>query len=177
MTGTKSTWMQKRPSLGIGFDMPAAMIMKKKKVPAKARFAVVVARFNAGLTQRLLKACLEEFSRLGVGESEVQVVHVPGAFEIPLTALKLTQKKNILAVICLGAVIRGQTFHYELVAGQAARAIMDVSLRSGKPVVFEILAADTIKLCEDRSKPGDRDNKGASAARVAFEMVETLRDI
>ncbi|MEI6437585.1 MAG: 6,7-dimethyl-8-ribityllumazine synthase [Candidatus Omnitrophota bacterium] len=151
--------------------------LNKKKSFSKPRFAVIVSRFNETITGNLLRACQDEFSRLGVCDCDLQVVHVPGAFEIPLTALKLAQKKNIQAVICLGAVIRGQTFHYELVAGQAARALMDVSLSSGKPVIFEILAADTIKLCEARAKPGDRDNKGASAARVAFEMVGTLKEL
>ncbi|MBF0387462.1 MAG: 6,7-dimethyl-8-ribityllumazine synthase [Candidatus Omnitrophica bacterium] len=151
--------------------------LKKRSFLAKARFGVVVAQFNSFITEQLLKACLDEFSRLGVCDCEVQVVFVPGAFELPLAALKLGQKKNIQAVICLGAVIRGQTLHYELVAGQAARGIMDVSLRSGKPVIFEVLAADTIKLCEARSKPGDRDNKGACAARAAFDLVETLKGI
>ncbi len=141
------------------------------------RFAVIVSRFNAFITDHLLKACLDEFSRLGVCECEVQVVFVPGAFEIPLTALKLAQKKNIQAVIGLGAVIRGQTLHYELVAGEAARGMMEVSLRWGKPVVFEMLAADTMQLCAARAKPGDRDNKGACAARTAFEMISLLKDI
>ncbi len=157
--------------------MPSKPGFKKSSCSAKAHFAVVVAQFNASIAESLLKACLDEFSRLGVCECDIHVVHVPGAFEIPLTALKLSQKKNIQAVIGLGAVIRGQTLHYELVAGQAARAMMDISLQSGKPVVFEILAADTVKLCEARAKPGDRDNKGASAARVAFEMAGILRDL
>lgn len=157
--------------------MASKTVLHKKTSAHKPCYAVVVSRFNAPITESLLKACLDEFSRLGVCECEVQVVYVPGAFEIPVTALKLTQKKNIEAVICLGAVIRGQTYHYELVAGQAARGVMDVALKSGKPVIFEVLAADTVKLCEARSKPGDRDNKGASAARVAFEMVGTLRGI
>jgi 6,7-dimethyl-8-ribityllumazine synthase len=126
------------------------------------------------LGEKLLKACLNEFSRHGVCACEVQVVWVPGAFELPVMALKLAHKKNIRAVICLGAVIRGETLHYELVAQQAARGIMDVGLQTGKPVVFEVLAADTVKLCAARAKDGDRDNKGAAAARTALEMVQTL---
>lgn len=138
-------------------------------------FSVVVARFNESITASLLKACLAEFARLGVKEKDLQVVHVPGAFELPVTAMKLAQKKNIKAVVCLGAVIRGQTLHYELVAQEAARGIMDVSLRTGKPVIFEVLAADTVALCQARAKAGDRDNKGASAARAAIEMAATLK--
>ncbi len=147
------------------------------KKRSSVRFAVVVSQFNSNITKSLWQACLAEFHRLGVAESDIQVVSVPGAFEIPVTALKLSQKKNIQAVICLGAVIRGQTLHYELVAQEVAHGIMVVSLRSGKPIIFEILAADTIQLCQARARSGDRDNKGASAARVAVEMVETLRSL
>jgi 6,7-dimethyl-8-ribityllumazine synthase len=141
---------------------------------SKPAFAVVVSQFNDFITEKLLKACLNEFSRLGVCECQIRTVRVPGAFEMPVTALKLARLKNIKAVICLGAVIRGETLHYELVAGEAARGIMDVSLATAKPVIFEVLAADTVKLCEARAKVGDRDNKGAAAARAAFEMVRTL---
>ena len=151
--------------------------LKKNTKSHYARFGVVVSRFNSGITGELLKACLNEFLRLGVVVSAVKVVHVPGAFEIPVTALKLAQQKNMAAVICLGAVIRGQTLHYELVAGETARGIMNVSLCTAKPVIFEVLAADTIQLCEARAKAGDGENKGASAARTAVEMVATLRNI
>jgi 6,7-dimethyl-8-ribityllumazine synthase len=156
--------------------------MTKKNATLKCsssgvKYAVVVARFNAFITDKLLKACLDEFSRLKVCACEIQVVFVPGAFELPVTALKLARKKNIQAVICLGAVVKGQTFHYELVAQESARGIQEVALLTGKPVVFEVLAADTIGLCAARAKEGDRDNKGASAARVAVEMVQTLKAI
>ena len=152
--------------------------MAKKTIPARgasrAKFGVVVAAYHQAITLRLLKACLDEFARHGVGSSDVQVVEVPGAFELPLTALKLAQKKDIKAVICLGVVVKGQTLHYELVAFEAARGIMDVALRTGKPVIFEVLAADTIRLCEVRAQEGDRDNKGASAARAALHMSGVL---
>ncbi|NTV28498.1 MAG: 6,7-dimethyl-8-ribityllumazine synthase [Candidatus Omnitrophica bacterium] len=145
------------------------------KCSSKPRFAVIVSRFNEGITEQLLQACLNEFSRNKVCECEVQVVRVPGAFEIPVTAMKMAMRKNISAVICLGAIIRGQTLHYELIAAETARGAQEVALRTGKPVVFEVLAADTVALCQARAKVGDRDNKGASAARVAIEMVEVFR--
>jgi len=154
--------------------------MKKRahaSCSSKPRFAVVAGKFNVFITEKLLKGCLNEFSRHGVCACEVQVVWVPGAFELPVTALKLAQKKNIQAVICLGAVIKGETLHYDLVARESARGIMDVSLQTGKPVVFEVLAADTVKLCAARAKDGDRDNKGACAARVALEMVQTFNTL
>jgi 6,7-dimethyl-8-ribityllumazine synthase len=140
-------------------------------------FGVVVGRFHEHISERLLKACLDEFSRLGICECQVKVVHVPGAFEIPVTALKLASQKSIRAVICLGAIVRGETLHYELVANECARGIQEVALRTGKPMVFEVLVADTVSLCENRAKEGDCDNKGASAARVAVEMAELLRKI
>ncbi len=140
-------------------------------------YAVVVAKFHEHITEKLLKACLDEFSRLGVCDCQVQVVRVPGAFEIPVIALKLAQKKNIRAVICLGAVVKGETLHYELVAQAAARGVQDVAVKTGKPVIFEVLAADSMKFCEARAQEGDRNNKGASAARVAVEMAETLKNL
>jgi len=153
--------------------------MRKARVsrPPKPRFAVVVGKFNPRIGEKLLKACLDEFSRHGVCECDILTVWVPGAFELPVMALKLAQKKNIRAVICLGAVIRGETLHYELVAQEAARGIMDAALQTGKPVVFEVLAADTVKLCEARAKDGDRDNKGAAAVRTALEMVQTFNKL
>jgi 6,7-dimethyl-8-ribityllumazine synthase len=157
--------------------MRVKKVLKKNKNLLSARFAVVVSRFNPDITGGLLEACLNEFIRLKVAVSDVQVVYVPGAFEIPVTALKLAEKKNIEAVICLGAVIRGETLHYELVAGAAAQGIMEVALRTAKPVIFEILAADTVQLCEARARTGDGENKGASAARTAVEMVDSLRNV
>lgn len=155
----------------------ASKALKSKCCSGPVPYAVVVGRFHERITENLLKACLDEFSRLGVCECRIQVVRVPGAFEMPVTALKLARKRNIQAVICLGAVVKGETLHYELVAQEAARGILEVSLMTGKPVVFEVLAADTISLCEARARVGDRDNKGASAARVAVEMVETLKGL
>ncbi len=167
--------MPRNKKWGIGCKMAKKLV--HTVCAAKPKFAIVVAKFNESITEKLLKACMDEFSRHGVCDCEVQVVWVPGAFELPVMALKLAQRKNIQAVICLGAVIKGQTLHYELVAGAAAYGLMDVSLKTAKPVVFEVLAADTVKLCEARCKDGDRDNKGASAARTALMMVQTLDEL
>lgn len=144
---------------------------------SKVRFAVIVSRFNDFITNNLLEACLEEFTRLGVSRDSLEVVHVPGAFELPVTALLLAKKKHIEAVICLGAVIKGQTAHYELVAAETARGLQSVALATGKSVVFEVLVADTIELCSARARKGDRDNKGACAARTAFEMGSLLKGL
>jgi len=149
---------------------------KKKRVFAGS-IAIVVASFNAHITENLLEACLGELVRLGVAASKVAVVRVPGAFEIPVAALRLAQKKAVRAVICLGAIVKGETLHYDLVAQESTRGIQEVALKTGKPVVFEVLAADTMALCEARARKGDRDNKGASAARVAVEMIRVLSKI
>jgi 6,7-dimethyl-8-ribityllumazine synthase len=155
----------------------AKKIANPKCCASGVLFGVVVSRFHEHISEGLLKACLDEFSRLGICECQVKVVHVPGAFEIPVAALKLASQKSIRAVICLGAIVRGQTLHYELVANECTRGVQEVALRTGKPMVFEVLVADTVSLCEDRAKEGDRNNKGASAARVAAEMAELIRKI
>ena len=134
------------------------------------KIAVIVSRFNDFVTKRLLEACLKELFRLGVKKRDITVVWVPGAFEIPVTALKYAKKKNIDAVICLGAVIRGETYHYELVSQGSAYGIMQVSLMTGKPVIFEVLATDTIEQANKRSKKSG-DNKGRDAACTAVEMI------
>lgn len=141
----------------------------------KAQYGIVVASFHQNITNSLLKACLKELKVLGIASSKICVLEVPGAFEIPVTALKLAKKKNIKAVICLGAIVKGETLHYDLVAQSCAFGIQQVSLATQKPIIFEVLAADTIKLCQDRAQDNDRDNKGASAARVAVSMVQTLK--
>ncbi|MBP9854105.1 MAG: 6,7-dimethyl-8-ribityllumazine synthase [Candidatus Omnitrophica bacterium] len=150
--------------------------MKKKVLKNSGKgikIAVVVSRFNEEITQRLLKCCLDQLSKLGVNAREVQVAWVPGAFEIPLVALKYANKKDIDAVICLGAVIEGQTDHYRLVIDNATSGIMQVALQSGKPVIFEILAAKSSKLVEKRSQMSGR-NKGRDAAETAVEMVNLI---
>ena len=140
------------------------------------KIAIVVSRFNEFITQRLLKGCLRELGRLGVLEKEITVAWVPGAFEIPVAALKLARKKTIDVVICLGAVIRGETIHFDLVAEAAARGISQVSLTTGKPIIFEVLATETVEQAYKRSQK-NKENKGAQAARNAVEMIGLLKKI
>ncbi len=140
------------------------------------KMAIVVSRFNDFVTKRLLEGCLQELERCGVEEKNITVVWVPGSYEIPLTALTLAKKKNIDAVICLGAVIRGETFHFELIARAAAEGILQASLLSGKPVIFGVLTTDTVAQAYKRSeKKGD--NKGRDAAGSALQMIELLSQI
>lgn len=134
---------------------------------------VVVSRFNEIVTRELLRGCEDELVRHGVDAEDITVVWVPGAFEIPLVAERLAASEAMDAVVCLGAVIRGATPHFDHVAGQAASGIAQVALRAKKPVVFGLLTTETIEQAIERSgsKAG---NKGREAAIVALEMVDVL---
>lgn len=137
---------------------------------------IVVAKFNEFITKRLFKACREELKRYGVEEKDLTVVWVPGSLEIPVAALRLAQKKTIDAVICLGAVIRGETIHFDLVAHSAAQGVAQVALLTKKPVIFGIIATDTVNQAYKRSQEKG-DNKGRDAAQAALEMVNLLGKI
>lgn len=140
------------------------------------KIGVVVSRFNDFVTRRLLEACLKELARRGVNPRGITVVWVPGSFEIPLVALKLAKKKSTDAVICLGAVIRGETLHFDLVAEAAARGIARVSLLCEKPVIFGVLTTDTVEQAYKRSQEKG-DNKGRDAAVAALEMIDVLKGL
>lgn len=137
------------------------------------RFAVVVARFNALVTEPLLAGCRDALVRHGVSEDRLDVYWVPGSFEVPLIARKLAEGGKHAAVICLGCVIRGETSHYDHVAGQAAGGILQTSLATGVPVIFGVLTTENVEQALNRAglKSG---NKGAEAALAAIEMVNLL---
>lgn len=141
------------------------------------KVAVIVSRFNDFVTKNLLQGCLKELRAKGFKDAQISVTWVPGALELPLTALKWAQKKDIAGVICLGAVIRGDTYHFELVANESARGIMDVALKAGKPVIFGVLSTDTVKQANERSRSDGGDNKGRDAAQAFLSMIELLADI
>ena len=141
--------------------------------PPSGRFAIVAARFNGLVTEALLAACTDTFRRHGVPEERLDVAWVPGSFEIPLVARKLAEGGRYAAVICLGAVIRGETGHYDHVAGQAAGGVLQAGLATGVPVIFGVLTTDTVEQALNRSglKAG---NKGVDSALAAIEMVNLL---
>ncbi len=140
------------------------------------RVAVACARFNGGLTTRLLDGCLEGLAAAGVDAADVTVAWVPGAFELPLLAQAFaTASVPYDAVVCLGAVIRGETGHYEVVAGESARGIQDVACDTGVPVIFGVLTCETLGQALERSAP-DESNKGREAASAAVEMARLLSD-
>ncbi|MGK9367614.1 6,7-dimethyl-8-ribityllumazine synthase [Melioribacter sp. Ez-97] len=140
------------------------------------KFAIVVSRFNELVSKQLLNGALDCLIRHKADESNIQVYWVPGSFEIPLTAQKLAQSKKYDAVICLGAVIRGGTPHFEYVASEVSKGIANVSLNSGLPVIFGIITADSMEQALERAgvKAG---NKGWDAALSAIEMADLFGKI
>lgn len=140
------------------------------------KFGIVVSRFNVFITQRLLEGALDVFRRHRVSEENICIVWVPGAFEIPLVAKKLAETKNFDAIVCLGAIIRGATPHFEYVAAEASKGIAQVMLETGIPIIFGILTTDTLEQAIERAgtKAG---NKGAEAALTALEMVNLLKKL
>ncbi len=143
-------------------------------IATTASITIVVARFNELVVDSLLKGALYALKRHGVQDSNVTIVKVPGAFELPLAAKKAAEQEGCDAVIVLGAVIRGGTPHFDYVAGQAASGIAQVGLDANKPVIFGVLTTDSIEQAIERSgtKAG---NKGADAAVTAIEMISLLR--
>ncbi|MDE2687227.1 MAG: 6,7-dimethyl-8-ribityllumazine synthase [Chloroflexota bacterium] len=138
------------------------------------RVAIVVATFNDFITSRLLDGARAALSRHGVREDDVSVAYVPGSFELPLTAKKLAESGQYDSVICLGAVIRGETDHYEHVAGEAAKGIANAGFNSGIPVIFGVLTTDTLEQAINRAG-GKQGNNGYGAGLAAIEMANLLR--
>ncbi len=139
-----------------------------------ARFALVLARFNGEVVTRLRDGALETLKRHGVAETDVDVVAVPGAFEIPFMAKRMASSGRYEAVITLGAVVRGGTPHFDYVAGECARGIADASRDTGVPVIFGVLTTDDMDQALDRAG-GAEGNKGSEAAIAAMDLVTTQR--
>jgi 6,7-dimethyl-8-ribityllumazine synthase len=137
------------------------------------RVAIVVARFHEHVTAKLLEGALAGLRAHGVDDDALTVAWVPGAFEIPLVAKRLAETGAYDALICLGAVIRGETAHFDLVAAEAARGVAEVSRGTGIPVIFEVLATDTLAQAEARAG-GTHGNRGWDAAESALEMADLL---
>ncbi|MCF2641035.1 MAG: 6,7-dimethyl-8-ribityllumazine synthase [Lachnospiraceae bacterium] len=140
------------------------------------RVGIVIARFNEFITSKLLGGALDALRRHGVKEDDIHVAWVPGAFEIPLIASKMAESKKYDAVICLGAVIRGNTSHYDYVCSEVSKGVANVSLNSGVPVMFGVLTTENIEQSIERAgtKAG---NKGFDCAVGAIEMVNLIRDL
>ena len=147
------------------------------KLEAKGlKFGIIVSRFNSFISERLLEGAVDALIRHGGDDSNIHVARVPGAFEIPLAAKKLAESGKYDAVICLGAVIRGSTPHFDYVASEVSKGVASVSLDSGVPIAFGVLTTDTIEQAVERAgtKSG---NKGWDAAMAAMEMASLMRKI
>jgi 6,7-dimethyl-8-ribityllumazine synthase len=140
---------------------------------ARRSVGIVVGRFNGNITSRLLDGALEALGEAGVPRERIDVMPVPGAFELPLGAMALAKTLRCACVIALGCVIRGDTPHFEYVAGEAASVIQLAGLETGVPVAFGLLTCDNRRQAEERAG-GDKGNKGSEAARTALEMADAL---
>ncbi|MGD2055702.1 MAG: 6,7-dimethyl-8-ribityllumazine synthase [Gammaproteobacteria bacterium] len=156
--------------------MSDIQVVEGELVVRDARIALLVSRFNAFVVDSLLAGALDALRRHGADERDLQVVKVPGAYEMPLVAQRLAATKRFDAIIALGAVIRGGTPHFEYVAGECTRGLSAVSLKYDLPVAFGVLTVDTIEQAIERAgtKAG---NKGAEAALSAIEMISLLRGL
>ncbi len=151
-------------------------IYEGKLEAQQSRFAVVISRFNAFITERLLEGCMDCIARHGGDAGKVDIIRVPGSFEIPLAAQKAAASGKYDAVICLGAVIRGGTPHFDYIAGEVTKGIAQVSLNTKLPVIFGVLTTESVEEAIERAgtKHG---NKGWEAALSAIEMVNLLKSI
>jgi len=149
---------------------------KGQVAAGKGNYAIVVSRFNEFITARLLAGAIDCLKRHGAAEQQLYVVWVPGAWEIPIAAKKLAQSGKYAAVICLGAVIRGQTYHYDYICQQVTRGIANISYDSAVPAIFGVLTCETLEQALERAgtKMG---NAGADAAMTAMETVNIMEQI
>lgn len=145
-------------------------------VKGNAKFAIVVSRFNSFVVDHLLSGAIDALTRHGVARESIEVVYVPGAFELPLAARRMAKREQCDAIIALGAVIRGGTPHFDYVAGSCVRGLSDIALQCDVPVAMGVLTVDTIEQAIERSgtKAG---NKGVEAALTALEMVSLLSSL
>jgi 6,7-dimethyl-8-ribityllumazine synthase len=151
-------------------------IMEGKLLAEGKNFALVVSRFNDFITEKLLSGAIDALTRSGAKDNSIDIVKVPGAFEIPLAAKKLAQKGRYHAVICLGAVIRGATPHFDYVSTEVSKGIAQTSMETGIPIIFGVVTTDTLEQAIERAgtKSG---NKGWSAAMAAVEMANLIEAV
>lgn len=148
-------------------------ILEGQLIAKGKRFGIVVSRFNDFITEKLLGGALDALTRTGAKENDIQIIKVPGAFEIPLAAKKAAESGRYDAVVCLGAVIRGATPHFDYVCAEVSKGVAQVGLDFGLPVIFGVLTTDTVEQAIDRAgtKSG---NKGWHAAMAAVEMANLM---
>ncbi len=151
-------------------------IYEGQLVAGDQKFCIIIARFNDFIGSKLLDGAIDELKRHGVKEENIDVVKVPGAFEIPVVALKVAKSAKYQAVITLGAVIKGSTPHFDYVSAEVSKGVASVSLQTGVPVIFGVLTTDSIEQAIERAgtKAG---NKGSDAAKTAIEMANLLKTL
>jgi 6,7-dimethyl-8-ribityllumazine synthase len=178
MTSSEETELptdaKSRAAARVGASLDPAQLPLRSTAGTRLGFAC--AEFNGGITDRMLTAALDELERVGIDLGSSIVAWVPGAFELPLVARAMAATGRVDAVVALGAVIRGDTGHYDFVAGECASGLQRVQLDAGLPVVFGVLTTDTVEQALVRSLP-DETNKGAEAARTALETLSVLRGL
>ncbi len=140
------------------------------------RFGIVVSKYNEFVTSRLLAGAVEVLTKAGASDEAIEVTRVPGAFEIPLVARRMARSGRFDAVICLGAVIRGETSHFEYISTEASRGIAQAAWESDLPVIFGVLTTETVEQALERAGAPER-NKGAEAARTAIEMANLMKQL
>ncbi|MCQ2957871.1 MAG: 6,7-dimethyl-8-ribityllumazine synthase [Candidatus Gastranaerophilales bacterium] len=151
-------------------------VFEGKLIANEEKVAIVISRFNEFITGKLLSGCVDTLTRHGVKETNIDVVWVPGAFEIPLTAKKLANNEKYAGVIALGAVIKGSTPHFDYVSAEVSKGVAAVALESNKPVIFGVLTTDNIEQAIERAgtKSG---NKGSDAALSLLEMMDLMKKL
>lgn len=156
--------------------MPLEIIEGSFNPPKEVRFAIVAARFNEFIVDRLLDGAIATFRKHGIDDARLTVVRVPGAYEIPVVCKRLAESGRVQAIVALGCVIRGATTHYDLVAGEAAKGLSHVALSTGVPTVFGVLTTENIEQAMERAgtKAG---NKGSEAALSAIEMASLMHTL
>jgi 6,7-dimethyl-8-ribityllumazine synthase len=164
--------MRPKKDSNVATDQPR--IIEGELVVRDLRFGVVIARFNDFVVEPLLRGALDALKRHGATDKQIEIVRVPGAFDLPVVVRKLALSRRYEALITLGAVIRGQTPHFDYVAGECASGLARIALESGVPIAFGVLTTDTMEQAVDRAG-GKAGNKGADAALVALEMANLLR--
>jgi 6,7-dimethyl-8-ribityllumazine synthase len=156
----------------VPIDVPK--IIEGELTARDLRFGIVVTRFNEFVVEPLLRGALDALKRHGATEKQIEIVRVPGAFDMPVVVRKLAMSRRYEALIALGAVIRGQTPHFDYVAGECASGLARIALESGVPIGFGVLTTDTMEQAVDRAG-GKAGNKGADAALASLEMANLLR--
>jgi len=147
-----------------------APVFETADIPADARIAIVAARFNAHITDELFAGCVKKLQAMGIGLDRITTHRVPGAFELPVAAKMLADTSLFAAVICIGCVVRGDTPHFEYVAGETARGIQQVAIDTGVPIIFGVLTTNTEQQALDRTG-GSHSHAGENAAEAAVEMI------